>query len=152
MVYLRCWHGWCHMKLLPSQRVLCSPCNHAPCHFMQSHTRKVHVCLAVTCHLHFWQNDRDLLHPTAVTQGWNGYQSKSQQGKLMLEKKILLLLLQGLEPMAFQSRVQCSNHWAIPTPHSSSSSKINKITMVGSCIPNGRRQTSQPPNWVHVNW
>ena len=44
-----------------------------PCHFMQSHIRKVYGCLAVTCHLHFWQNDRDLLCATAVTQGWNGY-------------------------------------------------------------------------------
>ena len=24
-------HGWCHVKLLPSRRVLCTPCNHAPC-------------------------------------------------------------------------------------------------------------------------
>ena len=23
---------------------------------MQSHIRRVHACLAVTCHLHFWQN------------------------------------------------------------------------------------------------
>ena len=57
------------MKLLPSQRVLCSPYNHAPCHFMKSHICKVHACLAVTCHLHFWQNDRDLLCPTAVIRG-----------------------------------------------------------------------------------
>ena len=28
---------------------------------MQSHIRKVHARLAVTCHLHFWQNDQDLL-------------------------------------------------------------------------------------------
>ena len=28
---------------------------------MQSDLRKVYVCLAVTGHLHFWQNDRDLL-------------------------------------------------------------------------------------------
>ena len=40
---------------------------------------RVHVCLAVTCHLHFWQNDQDLLHTTAVTQGWNRYQNKSAQ-------------------------------------------------------------------------
>ena len=33
---------------------------------MQSHIRKVYACLAVTCHLHFWQNDRDLLRATAV--------------------------------------------------------------------------------------
>ena len=31
------------------------------------YTRK--VCSAVTCHLHCWQNDRDLLRTTAVTQG-----------------------------------------------------------------------------------
>ena len=31
----------------------------------------VHVCLAITCHMHFWQNDRDHLCATAVTQGWN---------------------------------------------------------------------------------
>ena len=34
---------------------------------MQSHIRKVYACLAVTCHLHFWQNDRDLLRATDVT-------------------------------------------------------------------------------------
>ena len=49
--------------------VLCTPYNHAPCHFMQSHMRKVYACLAVACYLHFWQNDRDLLHVTAVTRG-----------------------------------------------------------------------------------
>ena len=66
VVCLQRWHGWCHMKLLPSQRVLCTPYNHAPCHFMQSHIRKVYACLAVTCHLYFWQNDRGLLHATVV--------------------------------------------------------------------------------------
>ena len=38
--------------------------------------RKVHVCLAVTCHLHCWQNDRDLSRATVVTRGWNGYRNK----------------------------------------------------------------------------
>ena len=33
---------------------------------MQSHIRKVYACLAVTCHVHFRQNDRDLLRATAV--------------------------------------------------------------------------------------
>ena len=75
------------MKLLPSRRVLCTPYNHAPCHFMQSHIRKVHACLAATCHLHFWQNDQDPLRATAVTRGWNGYRNKSQHRKLTLEKK-----------------------------------------------------------------
>ena len=73
------------MKLLPSQRVLCTPYNHTPCHFMQSHIRKVYACLTVICHLHFWQNAR----ATAVTRGWNGYRNKSQHRKSTLEKKIL---------------------------------------------------------------
>ena len=47
---------------------------------VQSHTHKVHECLAVTCHLHFWQNDWDLLCVTAVTRGWNRYRNKSQHG------------------------------------------------------------------------
>ena len=52
-------------------QVLCILDNHAPCHFMQSHIRMVYACLAVTCHLHFWQNDRALLRVTVVTRGWN---------------------------------------------------------------------------------
>ena len=86
-MYLQRWHGWCHVKLLPSGRVLCTPCNPAPCHFMQSHIRQVLVCLAVTCQLHFWQSDWDLLHATAVTQGWNGYWNKSQHIKLTLPRE-----------------------------------------------------------------
>ena len=86
------------MQLLPSRRVLCTPYNHAPCHFMQSHRRKVHAYLAVTCHLHFWQNARGLLRATAVTRGWNGYQNKSQHKKLTLEKNYFPPLLQGFEP------------------------------------------------------
>ena len=37
---------------------------------MQSHIRKVYACLAVTCHLHFWRNDRGLLRAPAVTRGF----------------------------------------------------------------------------------
>ena len=106
MVYLQRRYAWCHMKLLPSRRVLCTPYNHAPCHVMQSHIRKMHAYLAVTCHLRFWQDDRDLLHATAVTRGWNGYRNKSQHRKLTLEKKILPPLLQGFESATFQSRVR----------------------------------------------
>ena len=61
--------------------------------------------LAVTCHLHFWQNDRDFLRATAVTRGWNGYRNKSQHRKSNLEKKILPPFQQGFEPATFQSRV-----------------------------------------------
>ena len=96
-----------------SAQVLCTPYHHAPCHFMQSHIHKVYACLAVTWHLHFWQNDRDLLHATLVTQGWNRHWNKSQHRKLTLEKKFLPPLLQGLEPATFRSRVRRSNHWAM---------------------------------------
>ena len=83
---------------------------------MQSHIRKVYACLAVTCHLHFWQNDRDLLHATAVTRGWNGYRNKSQHRKLDLEKKNFPSLLQGFEPASFQSRVRRSKPRSYPRP------------------------------------
>ena len=99
-----------------SAQVLCTPYSHAPCHFLQSHIRKVYACLAVTCNLHFWQNDRDLLRATAVARGWNGYRNKSQHRKSTLEKNIIPPLLQGFEPATFQSRVRRSNHWAIPAP------------------------------------
>ena len=105
-----------HETAAISAQILCTPYNHAPCHFMQSHIRKVYVCIAVTCHLHFWQNDLDLLPATAVTQEWNGHRNKSQHRKLTREKKIRPPLLQGFEPVTFQSRVRCSNHWAIPPP------------------------------------
>ena len=82
-------------EMLPSRRVLYTPYNHASCHFTQSHIHKVYACLAVTCHLHFWQNDRDFLRVTVVTRGWNGYRSKSQHRKLTLEKKILPPLQTG---------------------------------------------------------
>ena len=61
----------------------------------------MHVCLAVTCHLHFWQNDRDLSRDTAVTRGRNRYRSKNQHRKLTLEKKILPPLCRDLNPRPF---------------------------------------------------
>ena len=42
------------------------PCTRLLCHWTGSHIcvyiyiYRVHVCLAVTCHLHFWQNEGDL--------------------------------------------------------------------------------------------
>ena len=93
----------------------------AEARFNKIHIRKVYACLAVTCHLHFWQNDRDFLRATVVTRGWNGYRNKSQHRKSTLEKKILPPFQQGFEPATFQSRVRCSNHWAIPAPEHLSS-------------------------------
>ena len=85
-------------------------------HFTQSHIRRVYACLAVTCHLRFRQNDRDLLRATAVTRGWNGHQHKSQHRKLTLEKNSLPLLLPELEPATFQPRGRCCNDSAILVP------------------------------------
>ena len=75
----------------------------AEARFNKIHIRKVYACLAVTCHLHFWQNDWDLLRATVVTWGWNEYQNKSQHRKSALEKTVFPLLLQGFEPVTFQS-------------------------------------------------
>ena len=84
-------HGRCHVKccrLGASSLCTIQPCTSLQCHFIESHIGRVYVCLGVTCHLHFWQNDRDLLCATAVTRGWNGYRNKSQHGKLTHEKKV----------------------------------------------------------------
>ena len=62
MVYLQHWHGWCHMKLLPSRRKFCV--HHTTMHHVTSCKATYVRCmrfLAVTCHLHLRQNDRDLL-------------------------------------------------------------------------------------------
>ena len=74
------------MKVLPSRRVLCTPLFSMSLHAKPHSLRKVHACVAVTCHLHFWQNDRDLSsRATAVTRGRNGYRNKSQHRNLTLE-------------------------------------------------------------------
>ena len=132
-----------HETAAISAQVLCTQYNHAPCHFMQSHICKVFAGLAVTCHLHFWQNDRDLLCATAVTRGWNRYWNKSQHRKLTMEKKILLLLQHGFEPMTFQSRVQHSNHWAIPAM-----GVIPQMTPLRPCT----RATIAYTIWSVCNW
>ena len=72
--------------------ILCIPYNHAQPHLYG-------VCM-FTCNLHFWQNDRGLLHATVITWGWNRYRNKSQHKKLTLEK-IFTLLLQGLNQQTF---------------------------------------------------
>ena len=92
-----------HETAAVSAQVLCTPYNHAPCHFMQSH-----ICLAVTCHLHFWQNDRGLLRAAAVTRGWNGYRNKSQHRKLTPWRRKFShrFFRDSVEPATFQPRVR----------------------------------------------
>ena len=61
-----------------SAQVLYTSYNHAQiytliqCHFIRSHIIRMHAWLAVTCHQHFWQKDRDLLRATGgrtITKG-----------------------------------------------------------------------------------
>ena len=54
-------------------------CTSLQCQFIQSHSCRMHVCLAVTCHKHFWHKDRNLLRAAAVTCWWNGYRNESAQ-------------------------------------------------------------------------
>ena len=82
---------------------------------------RVHACLGVTCHLHFWQSELGLLRAIAVTRegvggGRDGHRMKSAQKKLTLEKKILTPLLPGSELATFRTRVRHSNQQAIPVP------------------------------------
>ena len=80
----------------------------AEARFNKSHILKVYACLAVTCHLHLWQNDRDLLRAAAVTRGWNGHRNESAQ-KVDPGEEIIPQLLPGLEPETFRSRVRRSD-------------------------------------------
>ena len=67
-----------HETVAVSAQVLCTPrlCTSLQCHFIWSHIHRLYVCVAETCYLHFWQNDWDILHAAAVTQGWNRYWSR----------------------------------------------------------------------------
>ena len=56
--------------VLPHSVYTIQPCTMS-CHFMQGHIHRVPVCLTVTFHPRFWQNDQDLLCTTAVIQQWN---------------------------------------------------------------------------------
>ena len=70
-------------------------------YFMQNHIRRMHACLAVTSHLHFRQNDRDLLRATAVTRGATDTEIRLSTDGLTLEKTILLPLLLRLKLAIF---------------------------------------------------
>ena len=83
---------WMFTWLVPREtaavlaQALCTPYISAPVYSVTSFKAtqgKVHVCLAVTCHLHFV----DLLRATAVTLGWNGYRSNSHRREFTQEKK-----------------------------------------------------------------
>ena len=101
-----------------SARSVCTP---QPCtmshHFMQSHIRWVHACLAVTCHLHFWQNDCDLLPVTVVTWEWEGYWNKNQHRKLTPVKKFSCCSCRNLNPLPFNPKSSALTTELSPLPH-----------------------------------
>ena len=70
------------------------------------------MCLGVTCHLHFWQNDWDFFTCHCSSMGMERTLNKSQHTKLTLEKKILPPLLPGFKLAAFRSQVRRSNQQA----------------------------------------
>ena len=70
--------------------------------------RTVCARLAVTCHLQFWQSDRDIERATAVTRGWNGYPNKKEHRKLTLENNIVQQIRPGIKPVIFRLRVRHS--------------------------------------------
>ena len=102
------------MKLLLSQHKFCV--HHTTMHhftvLLFKATCRMHVCLAVTCQLLFWQNDWDLLCATVVTWGWNGYWNESAQ-KFGPEEEISPTgsWIQDLSVMNTSLY-----HWAIPNP------------------------------------
>ena len=48
---------------------------------------RVYACLGVTCHLHFWQNDRGLLRATAVTRERTGHRIRVSTQNLLWRRK-----------------------------------------------------------------
>ena len=99
-----------------STQVLCTPYNHAPCDFMQSHICKVYACLAVICHLHFWQNDQDFLCAAVVTWGWNEYQNESAQKVNPGEKKLSHCSSKDLKPQPFSHKSSAQTTELSPPP------------------------------------
>ena len=91
---------------------------------------RAYACLGVTCHLHYWQNDRDIFAATAVTRGVERTPDKSHHTTLTLEKKILPPLLSRFELSTFRSRARRSYQQTIPTTRIG---LVYIIIMFGKC-------------------
>ena len=77
------------------------------------------MCLAVsvTCYLHFWQNDQDLLHANVVTQGWKRYQNKTKsQHKVDTEEENSPATPAGTQTCNLSIMTLLLYQWTIPTP------------------------------------
>ena len=65
---------------------------------------RVHECWGVTCYLHFWQNDRGLLHATAVIRGWSGHQIRVSTQTLLWRRKFSCCFCQDSNSKPFDHK------------------------------------------------
>ena len=88
---------------------------------------RVCACLSVTCHLHFWQNNRGLLCATVVTQGWNWHWIRVRTQSLLWRRKFTYGSCQdwNYQPLDHESK-------ALPT--SCLDSLFEICAMMSSCI------------------
>ena len=92
------------------------PCTSLRCKFIRSHRRSVRVCLGVTCHLQFWENDRDLSRATAVTRGWNAYQKYELAKKVHPGEETSPVMPVGTRTQDLSIASPTLYHCAIPAP------------------------------------
>ena len=71
----------------------------------------MYACVVVTCHLHFWQNDRDLLHATALTRGME--QTPNFKISRTLYCSMWCASLAGVYLMTFKAKV-VHKKWSVP--------------------------------------
>ena len=119
---LSCWRmvgpTWNCCRLGASSVCTIQPCATLKCYFIQSRIGSVqYASLAVTYHLHFWQNDWDLLRAAAVTRGWNGYRNKSRYSKFTLEKNIPRRSCLDSNPGPFDQEQPKVHHKPTQTSH-----------------------------------
>ena len=120
-------------------------CTRLQRHFIQSHIGRVYACLAVTCHLHFWQNDWALLGATAVTRGWNtDIEIKRQHRKLIKSSGQVgssgpsqLSRLQHTDPQTFinHSPEQFLNLLATALEGDVSDQNLRGAFLAAACLP-----------------
>ena len=113
--------GWCHVKLLPSRRTFCVHYTTRHQFTVSLHSKPLRQGECVFscnlhCRLHVWHNDQDLLHATAVTRGWNGYQNKSQNRKVDHRVENSHSAPPGTRTRDLLITCPALYHWAIPAP------------------------------------
>ena len=71
----------------------------------------MHACLGVTCHLHFWHNDRSplVLPSTEVTQGWSGHRISISTQSLPWRRRFSCRSCLGLNLQPFDHEQRSMN-------------------------------------------